>query len=78
MYLAAGVHLSEAPVYALQTTRTPTPSPCYTLYEYISLYLFTQGRGGGGRIGGTVRRLEGRYFTRVVENTHMTDCISSL
>ena len=37
-YLAAGGYLSEAP--------DPLPPP-YTLYEYISLYLFTQGKGGG-------------------------------
>ncbi len=35
------------PVYALHTTRSPLP-PCYTLYKYITLYLFTQGRGEGG------------------------------
>jgi hypothetical protein len=48
------------------------PSPlCYILYKYIDLYLFTQVRGGGG--GEPVRRLEGQYFTRGVENTNMTD-----
>ncbi len=57
-YLAAGVYLSEAP--------DPLPPPRYTLYEYIPLYLFTQGRG------------EWRLFTRGIENTNMTDCISSL
>jgi hypothetical protein len=40
-YLAAGVYLSEAP-----DPLPPTPS--YTLYEYIPLYIFTQGRGRGG------------------------------
>ncbi len=50
-YLAAGVYLSEAP------DPLPPPPPRYTLYEYILLYLFTQGRGG---VGGRVRRLEGR------------------
>jgi hypothetical protein len=39
-YLAAGVYLSEAP--------DPSPPPCYTQYEDILLYLFTQGRGGEG------------------------------
>jgi hypothetical protein len=40
-YLAAGVYLSEAPY--------PLP-PRYTLNEYMypCIYLFTQGRGGGG------------------------------
>ena len=37
-YLAAGVYLSEAP--------DPLPPPCYSLYEYIPLYLFKQGKGG--------------------------------
>ncbi len=51
--------------------------PFYTLYKFIDLYLFTQGReeGGGGE---PVRRLEGQYFTRGVENTNMTDSISTL
>jgi hypothetical protein len=37
------------PVYALHTTRSP---PRYTLYsiDCIDLYLFTQGRGGGGEL----------------------------
>ncbi len=29
--------------------RSPPPPSCYTLYEYIPLYLFTQGMGDGGR-----------------------------
>ncbi len=33
------------------------PSPCYTLYEYIPLYFFTQ---AGGGVGEPVRRLEVR------------------
>jgi hypothetical protein len=48
------------------------------LYKYIDLYLFTQRREGGGEGGEPVRRLEEQYFTREVENTNMTDCISSL
>jgi hypothetical protein len=67
--MAAGVYLSTQP--------DPLP-PRYTLYKYIPLYLFTQGRGGGGKGSEPVRRLEGRKFTRGVENTNMTDCISSL
>jgi hypothetical protein len=37
--MAAGVYLPEAPI---------PPPLCYTLYKYIPLYLFTQGRGEGG------------------------------
>jgi hypothetical protein len=40
MYLAAGVYLSEAP-------DALAPPPSNTLYEYIPLYLLTQGRGLG-------------------------------
>jgi hypothetical protein len=46
------------------------PPPRYTLYEYITLCLFTQGRGQGACE--PVRRLEGRKYTRRVENTNMT------
>ncbi len=39
----------------------PLPPTPVTHYEYIPLYLFTQGRGrGGGGVGEPVRRLEGR------------------
>ena len=40
-------------------------------------YLFTQGGGGGVE---PERRLEGQQFTKLekVENTNMTDCISSI
>ncbi len=57
----------------LSTQPDPLPLPCYTLYKYIPLYLFTTGKGGGGEK--TVRRLEGR---RRVENNNMPDRISSL
>ena len=40
----------------------------------VPLYLFTQGRG----VGEPVRRLQVRQFTRGVENTNTTDCISGL
>jgi hypothetical protein len=65
---AAGVYLSEA--------QKPYPSsrPLHTVYVY-TVYVFTQGRGGGVE---PERRLEGQQFTNWVENTNMTDCISSL
>jgi hypothetical protein len=46
---------------ALYSTRSPPPR--YTLYKYIPLYLFTQGRG---REGETVRRIDGRQFKKGV------------
>jgi hypothetical protein len=56
----------------------PDPPPFNTLYKYIDLYVFTQGRGGRVGEGEPVRRLEGQYFTRGVEDVNMTGCISSL
>ncbi len=49
----------------------------YTVYKssiHTSVLMHT-GKGGGGQ---PVRRLEGRQFITGVENTNMTDCISSL
>jgi hypothetical protein len=34
------------------------------------------GRGGG--VGEVIEKVEGQQFTKGVENTNMTDCISSL
>ncbi len=44
------------PVDALHTTWSNPPPPCYTLYKYIPLYFFTQGRGGGQPVTEKVRR----------------------
>jgi hypothetical protein len=66
-------------LYMLHTTRSTSP-PRYTLYEYCTYctpVLVHTGKGGRG-IGEPVRRLDGRYFKRGVENTIMTGCISSL
>jgi hypothetical protein len=65
-YLAAGVYLSEAP------NHLPPP-----VTHCMNTYLCTYSHMEGG-VGEPVRRLEGRYFTRRVENTNMTDCLSSL
>jgi hypothetical protein len=46
-------------MYMLSTQPDPPPPLCYTLYEYIPLYLFSQGRWDGG-LDESVRRLEGR------------------
>ncbi len=68
-YLVAGVYLSEAP-------RSPPPSPVtHCMNTYPCTYSH---REGGGGLGEPVKRLEGRKFTRGVENTNMTDSISSL
>jgi hypothetical protein len=56
---AAGVYLAEA--------QNPIPPPFHTVahtaYVY-ALYLFTQGRGEGGRVG-PERRLEGQQLTKL-------------
>ncbi len=67
MDFAAGVYLSEA--------RNPIPPPLPTVYVY-KVYLFTQGRGGG-RVE-PERRLEGQQFTKLGQNTNMTECISKI
>ncbi len=60
--------------------RTPypiTPPPPHLHAEYIyTVYLFTQGRGDGG--GGRVEPERGKHLQSWVENTNITDCISSL
>ncbi len=51
--LAARVYLSEAPPL------------CYTLYKYISLYLLSQGRGGGAtteKVKGALVYKRGRKY----------------
>jgi hypothetical protein len=47
--------------------------PPHCLYKNTT---FTLGRGGG--VGEVREKVEGQQFTRGVENTNMTDCISSL
>jgi hypothetical protein len=56
---------------------TPTPNPpppTATHSQYILNVYF--GRGGG--VGEVREKVEGQQFTRGVENTNRTDCISSL
>jgi hypothetical protein len=47
--------------------------PLQTVYVH-TVYLFTQGKDDGGE----VKRIEGQQTQSRVENTNMTDCISSL
>jgi hypothetical protein len=68
-YLAAGVYLSEAP-------DPPLPPIKHCVNTYPCTYSHRE--GGGMGVGEPVGRLEGRKFTRGVENTNMTDSISSL
>ncbi len=66
---AAGGYLSE--------TQNPIPPPLlHTAYEYI-VYLFTQGEGGGGELNQR-DGYRGDSSQSWVENTNLTDCISSL
>ncbi len=56
------------------TTQHPHPPPTATHCLYIPYVYF--GKGGG--VGKVREKIEGQQFTRGVENTNMTDCISSL
>jgi hypothetical protein len=58
-------------VYGLQHNSTHS----HTLSVYTVLYVYF-GKGGG--VGEVREKVEGQQFTRGVENTNMTDCISSL
>jgi hypothetical protein len=64
------VKLLQNMVY--NTTQHPPPSTAahclYILYIYF-------GKGGGGEVR---EKVEGQQFTRGVENTNITDCMSSL
>jgi hypothetical protein len=51
-------------------------APYCTIYM-ITVYLFTQGRGGGARIE-PERRLEEQQFKKLGQNANRTDCISRL
>ncbi len=56
------------------TTQLNTPPPTATHCLYILQVYF----GTGGGVGEVREKVEGQQFTRGVENTNMTDCISSL
>jgi hypothetical protein len=69
-YLAAGVYLSEAP--------DPPPPDTHCMSTFTAVLIHTVKGEGGGGVGEPVRRLQGHKFTKPVENTNMTDCVSSL
>ncbi len=80
IYLAAGVYLPEAPILppaaGVYLPEAPILPPFLLRTVWIhTAVLFHTGKGG---VVEPVRRLEGREFTRGVENTNMTDCITSL
>jgi hypothetical protein len=64
---ATGVYLFKALHTVYVYTRTVRILNTYSHREW----------GGGERVE-PERRLEGQQFTKVVENTNMTDCISGL
>ncbi len=60
-------------------SRTPPPPTLYSIQYMYAVYLFTH-RRVGGRGGGELNQREGEKgnSSQSVENTNMTDCISSL
>ncbi len=52
------------------------PKPHLHIVYVYTVYFFTQGREEGGEL--TRKKLRWQKFTKPVENTNMTDCISSL
>jgi hypothetical protein len=73
----AGVYLSTVP-YLLP--------PRYTLYKYISLHLFTQGKGGGGveegvnepvkKVRGALFHKRGRKYQYIALQTKILDILA--
>jgi hypothetical protein len=63
--------LNSCRIWSPKQLNTPSPSQQYQniLYCYF-------GKGGG--VGEVEEKADGQQFTRVVENTNMSDCISSL
>jgi hypothetical protein len=59
---------------------TPPPPHSHTLSVYTVLYDLRSpySMKGGKRMGEVREKVQGKLFTRGVENTNMTDCISSL
>ncbi len=55
----------------------PHIPPLHCTYTVRLYNLITLGKGEGGRVE-PERRLKGQQFTKVIRNTNMTDCISSL
>ncbi len=57
------------------TTQHPPPPPPTATHCLYILYVYFAGRGGEGEVR---EKVEGQQYTRGVENTNMTDSISSL
>jgi hypothetical protein len=68
------VKLLQNVVY--NTTQTPPPPHPTATHCLFILYVYFGKEGGVG--GGFREKVERQQFTRVVENSNKTDCISSL
>jgi hypothetical protein len=74
MYLAAGEYLSEAPSPPMTPYSSLPLTHCKRVYTVQ--YTYSHWEGGGGEL--TREKVKGQFFIKPVENTNMTDCISSL
>ncbi len=61
----------------LSVRRSPIPPPLLQTARKNNQVLLHTSKGGGGE-GEPEKRLVGQLFTKSVENTNITDCISSL
>jgi hypothetical protein len=68
--------LASKKIYLCEAQNPILSNLLHTVYKYKA-YLFTHERWGRGRVE-PERRLEEQQFTKLLENTNMTDCISSL
>ncbi len=64
--------------YGLQHNSTPPPPLPQPHTAFLYIYNVRLLWKGGGGVGEVREKVEGQQFTRGVENTNMTDCISCL